>query len=1120
MSSPTQRSTRRPLDRSTIAVLALTLLFLASSLLVVGMGASAPASSPGHASRGPGAAIAPSTPVAAPTASPRPVTNAATHSTIDLYANNVSSGIVTPRYVNGPVGIAYNPINHLEMITGAESAAAALYDPATGFVQSFPQPLVNGTNLGPARQMGGVLFDPVNNQTFVTDQTGSTVLVYSTSALGVVTLHKVIPLWPRIQPLAMALDPKNNRLFVTDFNNSTVSVIDATADTWIADVGVGDGPASITYDPVQDTIYVADSTSDNITWINPVTLSTGFGIGSTFSVPNGPIAILYCPIQDIIWILESGYLTAFNSTSQATSVNYTLTSSAPTGLFWDSSQNELYAINAPTGSISVFNMSGISLVKGVPNFNRTKKAALTISTGGTPGLATFDSHLGEVDLLDLAANAIIRIPDSTQTVAGRISLGASPGGMAFDPINDAVIVTDTVSNRIYEVNSRNTTPGSVPVNRSFPVPGHPVDVAYDPDTGWLVVASNPGTVTAINPLNGTVNTTTHLGASYTLWNIVYAQHQLFVTGSSGYFFVLNSTTLVKTQAVQIGSGGPSNPRGLTYDPQNQNIYVALSGDNRIAVINSLTDHQTDTLPSSGTPFDVAYDSTGNQLFVVSSQSSTLTSMNPTSGTVLRTFQLQFLPGAITFAPVTDSVYVSNLRSNSLTVVDASYVDHPYNVAVGAYPGAMAYSPVTGDLFVADQASSTLSVLPLAAHGAAPFSVNLTLSPAVTDVTVPTTIAVRADLPAWALVYRFPQLPPGCTSANVPKLLCHPSTIGDTEPVSVTVANVAGDEVNLSTYLAVEPLPQILSFTATPSAITLSGAVELQVTVTGGVSPYKYSYSQVPLGCSAPSASVWNCTPLDQGTPFIVIATVTDAVHYTVSANANFTVNLTPQVVVTLSTNSTKVGEAVVLNVTVTHGTPPFTYSYAGLPGGCQSANAAVLTCIPNAAGVFKVKVTTVDSSNYIEVTTVTLTVLAPTSSSSSVGALLFVAIGLIAIVAVIAVALLLYRRSRPSRGAGAEPETPPEDVYGSTSAQLPRSRVEAVAAPGQPTQAPIAPRPEVSSTAPQYFSQPEEEAVEAPKAAPAPSEGPRPPVKCPHCGAMNQPWLINCRNCSWPLAET
>jgi hypothetical protein len=53
-----------------------------------------------------------------------------------------------------------------------------------------------------------------------------------------------------------------------------------------------------------------------------------------------------------------------------------------------------------------------------------------------------------------------------------------------------------------------------------------------------------------------------------------------------------------------------------------------------------------------------------------------------------------------------------------------------------------------------------------------------------------------------------------------------------------------------------------------------------------------------------------------------------------------------------------------LNVTVSGGTPPYTYGYSGLPGGCGSANTPNLSCTPSASGSFVIQVDVHDAVGF------------------------------------------------------------------------------------------------------------------------------------------------------------
>ncbi len=281
-------------------------------------------------------------------------------------------------------------------------------------------------------------------------------------------------------------------------------------------------------------------------------------------------------------------------------------------------------------------------------------------------------------------------------------------------------------------------------------------------------------------------------------------------------------------------------------------------------------------------------------------------------------------------------------------------------------------------------------------------------------------------------YVFLGLPAGCLSSSVRSLLCTPSVAGNYS-LSVTVSDSGGRSATAGPVALEVMAPSgypSLTLVVSPSTIGLGSTTLLEADVSGGTSPYTYSYSSLPAGCTSANTSQLPCKPTSTGN-FTVAASVTDAAGHAVGASALLTVvrgsSPVPLTIkgFTVTPNPSALGTTVTFAVSVTGGVAPYAYAYSGLPAGCSTINDPALICTPTQAGNVTVSVTVSDATHAMTRGIVVLEVTAPAqgntaSPSSVVGSLgfyLLLAL-LVAIVALVGV-WLVERRRRSSRGEGA-----------------------------------------------------------------------------------------------------
>ncbi|HEV2166749.1 MAG TPA: hypothetical protein VGS23_07250, partial [Thermoplasmata archaeon] len=490
-------------------------------------------------------------------------------STIDLLANRVLSGNSPLRYANTVSGIAFDPTEDLLFVSGATSNSVVAMNVATGVVETAAGPLPTGNasyvNAAPA----SLAFDAVDNQLFASDPTLDQIEIFNVSATAPsFSYYETIQMALGTHPEGLLALSSPDRVFVADENLDQVTAIDPTNDTYAGNVSVGGGPVALAYDASVGFVYVADSATADMSWFGAVGLAPG---ASKFPVKNGPTSIALDPSTDTIWVANAATITIVQSATRAASINITLPS--PTrisGLLWDPIVGEMLASNSPTGAVSYIASNGT--VTG------------NVSTGGSPGAMVENTISQEVDLIDPASNDLVRISDLSESVVGTEWAGVSPGISTLNPITDRIEVPDTTSNRIVEIAAKSVALGDTPRVRTVPVPGHPVATTFDPIAGLLVVALSDGTVVGLNATSGAIERSDNLGSSNPLFDVLFADGQVFACGGSNLLWSLDPRSLNGVATVPLTSLS-SSPRQMAYDPATKLLYVTLAQANKVAVVN-------------------------------------------------------------------------------------------------------------------------------------------------------------------------------------------------------------------------------------------------------------------------------------------------------------------------------------------------------------------------------------------------------------------------------------------------------------------------------------------------------------------------------------------------------
>lgn len=263
----------------------------------------------------------------------------------------------------------------------------------------------------------------------------------------------------------------------------------------------------------------------------------------------------------------------------------------------------------------------------------------------------------------------------------------------------------------------------------------------------------------------------------------------------------------------------------------------------------------------------------------------------------------------------------------------------------------------------------------------PVFATASVAPTTVDLHQSSRVSVLAASDATPLSYAYAPLPAGCSSSDASSIDCAPSAPGN-YTIGIEVTDATGNSTNLSANLSVIADPAITSFGVSPTVVTQGTSVTFSIAGTSGERPYRYSFLNLPPGCTSRGNANLTCAPGTAGN-YTVEGEITDAASYSVYANTSLTVHPLPSVASFSATPSViDLGQSTRLAVRVAGGTAPYSYDYPVLPPGCTSSDVASVTCSPTHGGGYLLTVNVTDAFGWSANGTVGLTVNRHLSTAS------------------------------------------------------------------------------------------------------------------------------------------
>src|SRR5918992_2882943 len=325
--------------------------------------------------------------------------------------------------------------------------------------------------------------------------------------------------------------------------------------------------------------------------------------------------------------LSSSFDYGFFNAAQAHNVTIPIRSSSPSGIAYNSANNNTYVANRDSSTVSV-------------------------------------------------------ISGSTDSVIATILVGRQPVWIAYAPPNNKLYVTNFGSDDVYVINGATNK-----VIKNIPVGNEPFGIAYSPSNNNVYVANTrDGTVSVINTSTDTVVSTIGLlnvvspspsSTPRPLALAYYANGAMYVGGQvtdmadtvGGQVSVINTVTNADVQDFPMPTQiQPSQVAGLAYNSNNNRVYVSGVESNSVVMINPDTNRFEGTEIDVGLgPIGILYNPSNNNMYVANAGSNTVSVIGPTDS-VIATIPTGSVPLGIAYNPNNLHIYITNLGSNTVSVI--------------------------------------------------------------------------------------------------------------------------------------------------------------------------------------------------------------------------------------------------------------------------------------------------------------------------------------------------------------------------------------------------------------------------------------------------------------------
>ena len=417
--------------------------------------------------------------------------------------------------------------------------------------------------------------------------------------------------------------------------------------------GLPSNPRAISINPLNNTLYVADSGNNEV-----IAVDLALSATERIAVATGPVAVATHPITQRTYVVSQSAPTTLTRIEAIDNAVTTLSTGVnPRAAVVHPVTGKLYVANAGSNSVSVFDGGTLAPVLSIP-------------VGNWPGALAMNPMTNKIYVANYSGNSVSVINALTDTVSATLSTNSYPSAVAVNTVTNKIYVANWGANTVTVID------GAVDLQQAF-IPTNaagPAHVAINPNTNKIYVAMDgEPTITVIDGARDAFLRKISVG-TYPKLAINTALNKIYSVNSANNNVSIidgRTDTVKATVAVGVAPSGavvdhagnrvyvPANlalsifeaddtvttvtrtgmdwPDTITLNPATGRIYVSNLSDSSVFVLAADNGSQLDHIMLAGNLRDVAIDPLKGRALVVRGAGT----VNPGFVSVISEFARQF-----------------------------------------------------------------------------------------------------------------------------------------------------------------------------------------------------------------------------------------------------------------------------------------------------------------------------------------------------------------------------------------------------------------------------------------------------------------------------------------------